>query len=63
MTQRLDEIIEQIRQLPEADQDMYALILQDELVDNARWRQKFATTQEQLTNLAAKVREDIQAGQ
>jgi hypothetical protein len=62
MTNRLDDVIEQIRQLPDPDQDMFAAILQDELADTERWRTTFAATQGQLSSLAARVRSDIQAG-
>lgn len=62
MTQQLDAVIEKIRTLPDDEQDMLATILQDELEDTERWRQRFASTQPQLSRLAAKVRADITAG-
>jgi len=48
MTNRRDDVTEQIRQTHDTDQDMFAAILHDELAYTERWRTTFATTQGQL---------------
>ena len=62
MTQQLEHVIDQIRQLPDDEQDMLAAIVREELADTARWRQRFAETQGPLARLAAQVRADIHGG-
>jgi hypothetical protein len=59
MTPLLAQVVAQLQQLPAADQDMYAAILLAEIVDDARWRQQFAVSQEELARLAAEVRRDL----
>jgi hypothetical protein len=62
MTPLLERAIEKVQGLPEAEQDAIAVLIMDELADEQRWDESFARSQEQLGNLAAKVRADIRAG-
>jgi hypothetical protein len=62
MTPLLERAIEKVQGLPEAEQDAIAALIMDELADEQRWDESFARSQEQLGNLAAKVRADIRAG-
>ena len=62
MTQLLEKALEQIRRLPESDQDAIAALILAELSDEQRWADAFAQSQDRLAELATKVREDIQAG-
>ena len=59
MTQRLDEVIEQLRHLPAPEQDTIAAIIQDELEDAERWRRRLvaaenAEVEQRNANVAAK---------
>jgi hypothetical protein len=62
MTPLLERAIEKVQGLPEAEQDAIAALIMDELADEQRWDESFARSQEQLGNLAVKVRADIRAG-
>lgn len=62
MTQLLEQAINQIRQLPQADQDTIAALILDELADEQRWAAAFAQSQDKLAAIAEKVREEIRAG-
>jgi hypothetical protein len=62
MTPLLERAIEKIQDLPDAEQDAIAALILDELADEQRWEESFARSQEQLGDLAAKVRADIRAG-
>jgi hypothetical protein len=62
MTQLLEQAFTLVKKLPEAEQDAIATLILDELADERRWQESFARSQEQLARVAAKVREDIQAG-
>ncbi len=62
MTQLLEQVLTEVRKLPELEQDAIASLILDELADERRWQESFARSQDQLARLAAKVREDIQAG-
>jgi hypothetical protein len=62
MTQLLEQAFTLVKKLPEPEQDAIATLILDELADERRWQESFARSQEQLARVAAKVREDIQAG-
>ncbi len=62
MTKLLERAISEAKKLPSKDQDALASILLEEMEDDATWEQKFASTQDQLSRLAGKVRADIQKG-
>ena len=62
MTQLLEEVIAKIHKLPAAEQDAIATMILDELADEQQWDKVFANSQDKLTKLAKKVREDIKVG-
>ena len=61
MTQLLEEAIQQIHNLPAAQQDAIAAVILDELADEQQWDAAFARSQDKLARMAEKVREDIKA--
>jgi len=63
MTQLLEQALTEVKKLPEPEQDAIAALILDELSDERRWPESFDRSQDQLTRLAAKVREDIRAGE
>ena len=62
MTQLLEQALTEVRKLPQPEQDAIATLILDELADERRWQDSFARSQEELSRLAAKAREDIKAG-
>ncbi len=62
MTVLLEQALAKINQLPVSEQDAIAKMILDELADEASWDAAFAQSQDQLGQLAGKVREDIGAG-
>ncbi|MGH7170537.1 MAG: hypothetical protein ACRELF_03850 [Gemmataceae bacterium] len=62
MTQLLEQALIEVKKLPETEQDAIAALILDELADERRWQESFARSQDLLTCLAAKAREDIRAG-
>jgi hypothetical protein len=62
MTQLLQQAIFEIQKLPAPEQDAIAAHILEEIADERHWDEAFARSQEQLTRLAAKVREDICSG-
>ena len=62
MTQLLEKALDEVRKLPEPEQDAIAKMILDELEDETAWDIAFAKSQDQLSRTAAKVREDIHAG-
>jgi len=62
MTQLLQQALDAVQQLAPAEQDAIAAIILDELADEQQWDTAFARTEDQLANMATKVRADIAAG-
>jgi hypothetical protein len=62
MTQLLQQALAEVQKLPQSEQDAIAAIILEELADERRWDDAFARSQDKLTRLAAKVRDDVQAG-
>ncbi len=62
MTQLLQHAIAELHKLSDSDQDAIATLILAEITDEERWEDAFANSQEQLSQMAAKVREDIRAG-
>jgi len=62
MTQLLEQAIGEVRALPADQQDLIAIVILEELADERRWAEAFARSQDQLSRLADKVRDDIEAG-
>jgi hypothetical protein len=62
MTQLLQQALAEVQKLPQPEQDAIAAMILEELADERRWDDAFARSQDKLAQLAAKVREDVQAG-
>lgn len=62
MTQLLERAWAEVSKLPPEEQDAIATIILEELEDEQRWDKRFAASQDKLSQLAGKVREDIRAG-
>lgn len=62
MTQMMEQAMKEVAKLPDGQQDALAALLFEEIADENRWQETFAKSQSQLAKVAAKVREDIQAG-
>ena len=52
----------EVNRLPKDQQNAIAALILDELEDERRWDQSFASSQDQLSCLAAKARDDIRKG-
>jgi len=62
MTQLLEQALAEVRKLTQSEQDAIAALILDEIADEQRWDDAFSRSQDQLGQLAAKVRDDIRAG-
>lgn len=62
MNARLEKVIETLHDLSDEQQDAIASIIMDELEDENRWNQTFASSQDVLAKLAAQAREDERNG-
>ena len=62
MTQLLEKALTEVYKLPPEKQDFIATIILEELEDERKWDKAFAESQDQLAQLAQKVRADIKAG-
>jgi hypothetical protein len=62
MTTLLEQALAEVQKLPPEEQDMIAMLILEELADEARWTHAFAQSHDALTRLAEKVRADIRAG-
>jgi len=62
MTQLLERAIKEIQDLPETEQDAIATLILDEIADEKLWDDTFARSQDKLSRMAEKVREDIRTG-
>jgi predicted RNA-binding protein with EMAP domain len=62
MTELLEQAVLKISQLPPIKQNAIATMILEELDDEAQWETAFAYSQDKLTKLAEKTREDIKRG-
>ena len=62
MTQLLEQAIAELNKLPAPDQDALAALILAEINDERRWETAFANSQDQLEQMANKVRDEIRAG-
>jgi hypothetical protein len=62
MTELLQRALAEVQKLPGAEQDVVTAMILEEIVDERRWDEAFARSQEQLGRLANRVRDDIRAG-
>jgi hypothetical protein len=62
MTQLLERAIAEIKNLPESEQDAIAALILEQIADDRAWDKSFSRSQDQLSRLARKAREDVAAG-
>jgi hypothetical protein len=62
MTQLMEKAVAELRNLPATEQDAMATLILEELEDERRWEQAFSQSQDELAQLAAKVRQHIEKG-
>ncbi len=62
MTRRLEEAYARTAQLPAEEQDHIAALILDDLEDEARWDQAFASSASALSKLARKALEEHRSG-
>lgn len=62
MTKLLEKAITRIKQLPEAEQNVLAGIILEELEDEARWDAAFARSADVLARLAAEAEQQDKTG-
>lgn len=62
MTQLLEKVLTEVYKLPLEKQDAIAAVILEELEDERLWDKAFAESQDQIAQLASKVRTDIKAG-
>ena len=62
MTHLLEKALNEVSKLPPEKQDAIAAMIIEELDDDERWESAFASSQNNLSKLAQKVRDDIKAG-
>ena len=62
MTKLLENVLTRVRALPDDKQDTLAQIILEELDDDQLWDEKFRYSQDALSRIAAKVREDVTEG-
>ena len=62
MTELLEQAIEQLKSLDSNKQDAIAVLIMEELEDEAKWDTTFATSQSLLADLAAEAMAEHKAG-
>ena len=62
MSDLFDRAIQKARTLPEAEKNVIATIILEELEDNARWNKAFSKSQDALAKLAAEAMEEDRKG-
>ncbi len=62
MTKLLEKALAEVHKLPATGQDAIAMMILDELADEQQWDIVFAQSQDNLSRMAEKAREDIKAG-
>ncbi len=62
MTELLEEAFEQVKQLPETEQDAIAAVILEEIRSEQRWQTAFTQCQERLAALAKEALAEHRAG-
>jgi hypothetical protein len=62
MTERLEQVIAQLKTLPTDKQDAIATLILEELEDEQRWDESFARSPDLLASLAAEAMAEYRAG-
>jgi hypothetical protein len=63
MSDLFDRAVQKARSLPEAEKNVIATIMLEELEDEARWKQSFSNSQDVLAKLAAEAMEEDRKGE
>lgn len=63
MTKLLERAVAEVKKLPENEQDAIAMLILEELEDEARWDKAFARSQDALAKLAAEAMAEDRAGE
>ena len=63
MSDLFDRAVQKARSLPEAEKNVIATIMLEELEDEARWKQSFSKSQDMLAKLAAGAMEEDRKGE
>jgi hypothetical protein len=63
MTQLLERAFTEASKLPEKEQDAVAALLLEELASERRWDEAFASSQQQLSNMAHAALREFEAGE
>ena len=62
MSDLFDRAVQKARKLPEAEKNVIAAIILEELEDDARWKKAFSKSQDALAKLAAEAMEEDRKG-
>ena len=63
MSPMLDRAVAEARKLPEAEQEVIAALILEEIEEDRRWEESFARSPDKLSRLAARAAEQVRAGQ
>lgn len=63
MSQLLERAVAEARKLPDAEQDIIAALILEEIEDDRRWEEAFAVSPGKLATLATRAAEQVRAGQ
>ena len=63
MSRLLEEAVAEARKLPDAEQEVIAALILEEIEEERRWEESFARSPEKLARLAARATEQVRAGQ
>jgi hypothetical protein len=63
MSQLLEQVVTEVRKLPDDAQDAIAAVILEEIEDDRRWEEAFARSPGKLAALAARAAEQVKAGQ
>jgi hypothetical protein len=63
MSDLFDRAVQKASKLPEAEKNVIAAIILEELEDDARWKKAFSKSQDALAKLAAEAIEEDRKGQ
>jgi hypothetical protein len=62
MNSKLKRALDKAAKLPDSDQERLAAIIEEEMLDEAKWQSAFENSQPQLQRLAEEAREEYRAG-
>ena len=62
MTKLLEKAIKEVSQLPEDEQDTFAVLILEEMASEERWTEAFGKSQDQLAKLAEEAITEFRSG-